>query len=65
MKAFIIIPTLNEVKNIEAVIEGILSENIDVDVLVVDGCSTDGTFELVEKLSEQCPNVSMIQQQEK
>ena len=47
-KVSIIIPTLNEVDNIEKVLRGI-PKNVD-EILVVDGHSTDGTVELVQKL---------------
>ncbi|MEN8764461.1 MAG: polyprenol monophosphomannose synthase [Wenyingzhuangia sp.] len=48
----IIIPTLNEVENINNIIEAVLEVNSDYHILVVDDSSTDGTIEVVKKLQE-------------
>jgi len=45
----VIVPTLNELNNIESVLKKISMQNVD-EILVVDGYSTDGTVELVKKL---------------
>ena len=45
----VIIPTLNEIECIESVLKELSEMNIG-EILVVDGLSTDGTPELVEKL---------------
>ncbi len=45
----VIVPTLNEVENIEKVLMEIPKEKVD-EILIVDGHSTDGTVELVRKL---------------
>lgn len=50
----IIIPTLNEVDNIERTINDVLEEvapHFDFEILVADGGSTDGTRELVRALA--------------
>lgn len=49
MKVSVIVPTLNEVGNIENVLSNIAKQNVD-EILVVDGHSHDGTVELVRKL---------------
>jgi len=48
-KVSVIIPTLNEVENIEKVLREIPKDRVD-EILVIDGHSTDGTVELVKKL---------------
>lgn len=48
-KVSLIIPTLNEVGSIEAVLQEIPRDVVD-EVLIVDGHSTDGTPELVTRL---------------
>lgn len=52
MKVSIVIPCLNEVGSIEAVLADIPKDKVD-EVLVADGRSTDGTVELVRKLGYQ------------
>lgn len=49
MKILVIIPTYNEGKNIGKVINDVL-KNIDIDILVVDDNSTDGTRDKVKYL---------------
>ena len=46
-QTLIIIPTFNEAENIEAIITAIFSTNLDINVLVVDDESPDGTGSLV------------------
>lgn len=55
-KAIVIIPTYNEIENIEDIIREIFSLSILLDVLVVDDSSPDGTGELVKKLQMEYPN---------
>ena len=43
----IIIPTYNEVENIEAIIAAIFATTLDINILVVDDQSPDGTGALV------------------
>lgn len=45
----VIVPTLNEAGSIEDILRRISQQEVD-EILVVDGYSTDGTVELVEKL---------------
>ncbi len=50
MKLSIIIPTLNEIALIGRLIERLLTKNHpDIELIVVDGGSTDGTVELVQE----------------
>lgn len=52
-KSIIIIPTYNEATNIEAIIKQIFALPLDVDILVVDDSSPDGTYKIVQKLIEK------------
>src|SRR2546422_4978775 len=52
MKVSLIIPTLNEVGCIEAVLREVPRDVVD-EVLVVDGASTDGTADLVRRLGDR------------
>ncbi len=56
----IIIPTYNEVENIESIIQHIVSLDIHCDVLVVDDSSPDQTADLVRNLSNQSKNIHLI-----
>jgi len=46
----VIIPTYNEIENIEAIIEAVLSLDEDYDMLIVDDGSPDGTGNKVKEL---------------
>lgn len=47
MKTLVIIPAYNEAENIQNTIEDIKQNSGDVDYIVIDDCSTDGTGELL------------------
>ncbi|MBT32013.1 MAG: dolichyl-phosphate beta-D-mannosyltransferase, partial [Thalassobius sp.] len=46
-KQIVIIPTYNEIENIEGIISEILSLYIDIHILIVDDGSPDGTADKV------------------
>jgi dolichol-phosphate mannosyltransferase len=52
----VIIPTLNEIENIERIIEAVFSQEKEVHILVVDDLSKDGTPEAVTSLQKKHPN---------
>lgn len=54
-KTLIIIPTYNEIENIESIIEAVFSTTIAVAILVVDDESPDGTGQKVLSLMERFP----------
>jgi len=49
-KAIVIIPTYNEIENVEEIIAAVLSQDNDFDVLIVDDGSPDGTGAKVKEL---------------
>lgn len=49
----VIIPTYNEIENIEKLIKNIFSQPVDFHILVVDDSSPDRTWALVQKLQEK------------
>lgn len=59
-KMLILIPTYNERENIAALIEDIIIILPETDILVVDDNSSDGTDEIVQRLSKQHPQVKLI-----
>ncbi|MDI6840296.1 MAG: polyprenol monophosphomannose synthase [bacterium] len=65
MRVLIIIPTYNEIENIEKLIQLIFSYVPQADILVIDDNSKDGTGEYVEKLSKSEPRIHIIHRPEK
>ncbi len=61
MKTLIIIPTFNEIQNIEKIIRQIHAVRSDVHILIVDDNSPDGTAEVVKKLQGELPGIHLIQ----
>ncbi|MGJ5675435.1 MAG: glycosyltransferase family 2 protein [Nostochopsis sp.] len=63
----IAIPTYNEIANIERVIRGFLSTKYAnlIEIFVADGGSTDGTQEIVKRLSTEDSRVKLIHNPQK
>ncbi len=65
-KTLVIVPTYNEAENIRLVLETIFSLELpDVDVLVVDDNSPDGTADVVKEIATQNPRVYLIEREGK
>lgn len=65
MKTTIILPTYNEKENIEPFLRGLLSEiktieGLDINILVVDDYSPDGTSEIVQNLMKDEKRVHLL-----
>jgi dolichol-phosphate mannosyltransferase len=60
--ALVIIPTYNEIENIERLIRNIFSLQREFDVLVIDDNSPDHTALVVKSLSEKFPNRLFLEQ---
>ncbi|NJB71143.1 dolichol-phosphate mannosyltransferase [Saonia flava] len=54
--SLVIIPTYNEIENIEAIIRAVLDLKKEFHILVVDDNSPDGTAERVQVLQKEFPN---------
>ena len=53
MKISIVIPVLNQVKYLEKCILSIINQNYDgKELIIIDGGSTDGTLEIIDKYRE-------------
>jgi dolichol-phosphate mannosyltransferase len=63
--ALIVVPTYNERENISPLIERILALPVDVDVLVVDDNSPDGTGRIADTIAEKQPRVKVLHRNEK
>jgi dolichol-phosphate mannosyltransferase len=56
MRSLVIIPTYNEIENIQALVEAVLaSTSPDLHILIVDDNSPDGTGQLADLLSSKTP----------
>jgi len=60
MKTLIVIPTYNERENIAALIPAVFEATPDVEILVVDDNSPDGTGEVVRSLQGRFPHVHLL-----
>ncbi|NIJ46074.1 dolichol-phosphate mannosyltransferase [Wenyingzhuangia heitensis] len=56
-QALIIIPTLNEVENIHAIINAVFTINANYHILIVDDNSTDGTIKAIQQLQHTNSNL--------
>lgn len=63
MSILVITPTYNEVKNIEKFIESI--QKINLDLLIIDDNSPDGTAKVVKKFSSNFCSINLIVRDEK
>ena len=59
-KSLIIIPTYNELENIRKMIPDILGRYDNVDILIVDDGSPDGTGVFVEQLTHESDRIKLI-----
>lgn len=62
MEKIVIIPTFNEIENIEAIIVKVFSMNLNYHILVIDDGSPDGTPIVVKKLMLQYPNQLFLEE---
>jgi len=60
VEALIIIPTYNEMDNIEAIINALFALGLDLEVLVVDDNSPDGTGDFVKEWGQREPRLHSI-----
>jgi glycosyltransferase involved in cell wall biosynthesis len=64
-RTLVILPTFNERATIETVLDGLAALSLDLDVLVVDDASPDGTAETVRARSEVDPRVRLFERPDK
>jgi dolichol-phosphate mannosyltransferase len=61
MKTLVIIPTYNEIENIERLVEIVLAKNEEIEVLVLDDNSPDGTALRVKFMQSSEPRLHLIE----
>ena len=65
MSTLVIIPTYNEAENIAWITEQVFAYCPEVDILIADDGSPDGTGEIADKLAATDPRVSVIHREDK
>jgi len=64
-KALVVIPTYDEADNIQRIVPDVLKQSEEIDVLVVDDNSPDGTADLVREMMRGSSRVHLIQRDRK
>jgi dolichol-phosphate mannosyltransferase len=59
-RVIVVTPTYNEAESLAATLEGLLSANPDVGVLVVDDSSPDGTGDIADGIAARDPRVEVL-----
>ncbi|MCF7858721.1 MAG: polyprenol monophosphomannose synthase [Candidatus Cloacimonetes bacterium] len=65
MKTLVIIPTFNEAENVSAIIDEVLLQNNNLEVLIVDDNSPDGTSELVKTKQKKIKRLHLLEREGK
>lgn len=60
LRTLVIVPTYNEIDNLTSIVQRILAAAPEVDILVVDDASPDGTGRLADELAERNRRVSVL-----
>jgi len=60
VRALVVVPTYNEIATLERVVRGALAAAGDLDVLVVDDGSPDGTGDLADRLAAESARVQVL-----
>lgn len=64
-KTLVIVPTVNERENLPRVAQKLLSLPVAVDLLVVDGNSSDGTGKIADELAANDPRIHVLHEAKK
>ena len=64
-ETLIIVPTVNERENLARLAAKLLSLPVKVDLLVVDGNSSDGTAQIADALAAKHPEIHVIHETKK
>jgi glycosyltransferase involved in cell wall biosynthesis len=65
MKTLVMMPTFNEVETLRHTVEKLVQQNLDVDILIIDDNSPDGTGALADRLKSEYKCVDVIHRSKK
>jgi glycosyltransferase involved in cell wall biosynthesis len=65
MNTLVLMPTYNELGVLESSIEAVLSQSLDIEILIIDDNSPDGTGRLADDLSRKHEQVSVLHRAQK
>jgi dolichol-phosphate mannosyltransferase len=65
VKSLVIVPTYNEGENVKTLIPEILALPCDIDVLIVDDNSPDGTADIVSGMAKRDSRIHLLRRKEK
>ena len=60
MKTYIVVPTFNEADNLSSLVETVILLYPQINIIIVDDNSQDGTGEIAEKISQKHSSVDVI-----
>ena len=64
MRAVVLMPTFNERELIRTSVSKVLAASSDLDILVIDDSSPDGTGEIADQLAASDPRFSVLHREE-
>ena len=64
-KISIVVPTYNEAENLENLVYGVFELGLDLELIIVDDASPDGTGEIADGLRGKFPNLRVIHRTER
>ena len=64
-KAVIIVPTYNEIENVQRLVEAIFNYQNDINILFVDDSSPDGTAGLIKEMQQKYPQILLLEREKK
>jgi dolichol-phosphate mannosyltransferase len=59
-RTLVVVPTYNEAENIEKLINAVMSQDPNIEMLIVDDNSPDGTYKLVEDIQQVNKRIHLI-----
>ena len=65
MKTLVIIPTYNESENVSAIIDAVLEQEKNIEILIVDDNSPDGTAKIVKEKHEKNNRIHLLEREGK